>query len=135
MDLNTLVILKSQFHNMWEGQKLASLTYKAVYTGDDKLYLETYDEDLVKEIAQQTDFWDCVSGYNESYSVEVQVSEEVPNKEEVEKHLTALILSDMKEKTGKNPEDSFLDKMSDEKKKEVEDGVAWVRKNFPGLGY
>ncbi len=135
MQVETIVILKSQFHNIWEGQKLASLTYKTLYTGDDKLYVETYDHDLIEEVAQQTDFWDCVNNFNESYSVEVQVCEDLANKKEIEKHLTFLVLDDMKKRTGKNPEDSFLNKMSDEKKKEIEDGVAWVRRNFPGLGY
>ncbi|MDQ1281936.1 MAG: hypothetical protein QG630_287 [Patescibacteria group bacterium] len=133
--IKTLVILSSQFHNIWEGVKPASLTYKAFYGCDDEKYLSTYNRELVEEVAMQTDFWDCVNGYNESYSVEVEVCDDIPNKEELEKHLTLLVLSDMKIKTGKNPEDSFLDKMSEEENKRIDEGVAWVRRNFPGLGY
>ncbi len=133
MKVNTQIFLRSQFHNMWEGQKPASLEYKALYVGDDELYKKSYEENLVKEICTQADFWDCVMSYNESYSVEVLVLDDIGEKEKIEKHLTSLILADMKQKTGKNPEDSFLDTMSEEKKKEIEDGVAAVKRNFPGL--
>lgn len=135
--MNTLVILRSQFHNIWEGQKQASLTYKISFTGDIKGYINSYDneENLIEEIAEQTDFWDCVTGFNESYSVEVQVLDDVEHKEAIQKNLTVFVLEDMREKTGKNPEDSFLDHMSEEKLKEIEEGVAWVKRNFPMLGY
>ncbi len=134
MNLITNVILRSQFHNIWEGVKEASLTYKTIYNGDDKEYRRSYEQELIHEVARQTDFWDCVMGFNESYSVEVKVMDTVENKAELEKRLTNIILEDLKERTGKNPEDSFEDKMTTEEKEEIERGVAWVRRNYPGLG-
>lgn len=135
MEIKTKVILSTQFSNMWEGPKPASLTYEVTYAGNDKQYQETYDkeENLTEEIARQVDFWGCVTGYNECYNVEVKVCDDITDKEVIEKHLTGLILEDMKIKTGKRPEESFLDKMSDKEKKDIEEGVARVKRQFPGM--
>jgi hypothetical protein len=133
MNINVTVILASQFSNIWEGPKPASLTYEARYTGDDELFQKTYDQNLTDEVAMQVDFWGCVSGYDESYSVEVRIGEEIVDREEIKNQLTQLVLGDMKQKTGKNPENSFNDRISPQEKKEFDDAVARAKREFPWM--
>lgn len=131
--VETIVTLRSQFHNIWEGIKPASLTYAATYTGNDAVYKKNYGKNLIEEIARQADFWECVMNFNESYSVEVKVVGVVEEKEKLEKHLISLVLADLKTITGKDPDDSFLSYMTQEDHQRIEEGVAYVRKNFPML--
>lgn len=131
--IKTLVILNTQFSNIFEGAKPASLTYEADYNGDDTEYMKSYQNNLIDEVYTQADFWDCVSGYKESFSITVDVVGDHSEKEKIEAHLTQLITEDMTAKVGRTPGPSFLDDMGEEEKKEIDEGVARVKRDYPGL--
>jgi hypothetical protein len=131
--IKTLVILNTQFSNIFEGAKPASLTYEADYDGDDTTYMKSYQNNLIDEVCTQADFWDCVSGYKESFSITVHVVGDHTEKEKLEAHLTKLIREDMTAKVGRTPESSFLDDMDEEKKKEIDEGVALAKRDYPKL--
>lgn len=109
----TLIILKTQFTNRFEGRKPASLTYSAEYAGNDEAYVKSYAENLIDEVCTQCDFWECVHGYNERFSIQVSVLGKVENKEELEAHVNALITAEVVRVAGRSPESSFWDDLKE----------------------
>jgi len=131
--IKTLIMLKTEFSNMWEGPKPASLTYEADYKGNDTGYVENFEKNLVDEVCTQCDFWDCVLGYKESFSIQVKVLGDQEENKKYEDHLTKLITDEIVKRAGRSPESSFEDDMSDEKKREIERGVLEAKIRFPRL--
>ncbi len=107
LNIHTLIILRTQFSNRFEGPKPASLTYSAVYYGNDRAYVEYYNENLVDEVATQCDFWECVNRYCEEFFINVKVLDEVDEKEKIEEHLTKLITDKIVKLAGRPLGSSF----------------------------
>ncbi len=118
-NISTLVILKTQFSNLLEGAKPASLTYEATYTGNDTEYVQDYENELMDEVVTQCDFWECVSKYKESFSVQVKVLGDPEGKEQLAERLRLLIENDLVIRVGRKPEESFWDDMSEEDKEKA----------------
>lgn len=109
--LQTVIILSTQFSNIFEGKKPASLIYTAEYSGDDEVYVSSFEANLIDETASQTDFWDCVLGYEESFSIKVTILGSKEDISEYQDHLTKLITDEIVRRAGRKPESSFWDRM------------------------
>lgn len=106
----TFVTLETQFHNIHVMRALVTKqTYCVEYVGDDASYLKSYDSpnNYFDGVEGQTDFWDCVNSFNESFRVLVRVigREDKP----LEERLTALVLKDVERRAGRSSTSSFKD--------------------------
>lgn len=108
--LQTIIILSTQFTNRFDGIKPASLIYAAEYFGDDEVYVKEFETNLIEETAAQTDFWDCVLGYEERFSIKVTVLGSKDDITEYQDHLSKLITDEIVRRAGRKPESSFWDK-------------------------
>jgi hypothetical protein len=113
--IQTIIILKTQFSNIYEGDRPASLTYTAEYAGDDQKYLAEFENNLVDEVATQCDFWECVTEFKEGYSVQVRVLGN-DGVSQYSRQLTELVTTEIASRLGRPPGSSFWDDMTEEQR-------------------